>query len=308
MLETEKRVIYRAFGCNIFSDIPLPELSKREGQTARIDIEIKIQDVPQEKSYLAQHPYKHVVKGKEVTFYVPNIGFFSAREGKKIVVSPAEGADDGLIRLYILGTCMGAILMQRKILPLHGSAVVINGKAYAFIGNSGAGKSTLASAFLKEGYHILTDDIIAVSFAKDNTPIVTPSYPQQKLWQESLNKFGIETSGYRSIYGRETKYCVPVFSQYSPDPVPLAGVFELVKMENKMVEAAPVEKLSGLHTLFKHTYRNFLIPRLELMEWHFGISANIVNQMNIYQLWRPISTFSVAQLVDVILDIVNKGD
>ena len=56
-----------------------------------------------------------------------------------------------------------------------------------------------------------------------NIPFVTPSYPQQKLWQESLNKFGY---GNRviidPIYGRETKYCIPVSSQYSNDPLPLS--------------------------------------------------------------------------------------
>ena len=35
------------------------------------------------------------------------------------------------IRLLFLGTCMGALLIQRKILPLHGSAIEIDGKAYA---------------------------------------------------------------------------------------------------------------------------------------------------------------------------------
>ena len=73
---------------------------------------------------------------------------FCIQEGKRIIVSPIEGSDEDEIRLYILGTCMGAILMQRKILPLHGSAVAIDGKAYAIVGDSGAGKSTLASAFL----------------------------------------------------------------------------------------------------------------------------------------------------------------
>ena len=53
--------------------------------------------------------------------------------------------------------------MQRKVLPLHGSAIAINGKAYAIIGDSGAGKSTLALAFLNRGYRLLTDDVIAVS-------------------------------------------------------------------------------------------------------------------------------------------------
>ena len=63
----------------------------------------------------------------------------------------------------------GALLMQRKILPLHGSAVAIDGKAYAIVGDSGAGKSTLASAFLNKGYQLLSDDVIAVSLSQMKT-------------------------------------------------------------------------------------------------------------------------------------------
>ena len=77
---------------------------------------------------------------------------------------------------------MGAILMQRKVFPLHGSAIAINGKAYAFVGDSGAGKSTLASAFLNKGYQLLSDDVIAVSLSQDENihlllhPILSKSY------------------------------------------------------------------------------------------------------------------------------------
>ena len=106
-----------------------------------------------------------------------------------------NGSNEDEIRLYILGTCMGAILLQRKILPLHGSAIAIDGKAYAIVGDSGAGKSTLASAFLKRGYQLLSDDVIPVTLNHANVPIVTPAYPQQKLWLESLNHFGMESTG-----------------------------------------------------------------------------------------------------------------
>ena len=67
-----------------------------------------------------------------------------------------KNTDEDMIRLYILRDMYGTLLMQRKILPFHGSAIAINGKAYAIVGDSGAGKSTLASAFLKEGYQLLT--------------------------------------------------------------------------------------------------------------------------------------------------------
>ena len=46
----------------------------------------------------------------------------------------------------------GCNIDAKKNFPLHGSAIAIDGKAYAIVGDSGAGKSTLASAFLKKGY------------------------------------------------------------------------------------------------------------------------------------------------------------
>ena len=85
-------------------------------------------------------------------FQVPDTAIFCIKDGNKIIVSPIKGSEEDKIRLYILGTCMGVLLMQRKVLTLHGSAIAIDGKAYAFIGESGAGKSTLASAFIREGY------------------------------------------------------------------------------------------------------------------------------------------------------------
>lgn len=308
MLETEKKVMYKAFDFKISSEIPLPELQRINEQEVSIDIEIQIDNILSFSSELVDTPFKHVVKDDQVMFYVPDVGFFSAQAGKRIAVCPLDGADDSLVRLYILGTCMGVILMQKKILPLHGSSVVIDGKAYAFVGESGAGKSTLASAFMKRGYKLLSDDVIPVSLSNDNVPIVTPSYPQQKLWQESLDNFGMDKSQYKSIYGRENKYSVPVSSHYFSKPVPLAGVFELVKTENEMVELQQVEKLERLHTIFRQTYRNFLIPRLGLMDWHFHISTNIVNNLAVYRLCRPLSGFSAPQLVDLVINNVNKGE
>ncbi|MFI8706613.1 HPr kinase/phosphorylase [Bacillus sp. NPDC077411] len=308
MLETEKKVMYKAFDFKILSDIPLPELHQINEQEVSIDIEILIDNISSFPSELVDAPFKHVVKDNQVMFYVPEVGFFSAQEGKRITVCPLDGADDSLVRLYILGTCMGVVLMQNKILPLHGSAVVIDGKAYAFVGESGAGKSTLASAFLKRGYKLLSDDVIAVSLSHENVPFVTPSYPQQKLWQESLDNFGMDKSQYKSIYGRENKYSVPVSSHYFSTPVPLAGVFELVKTENEIVEIQQVEKLERLHTIFRQTYRNFIIPRLGLMDWHFHISTNIVNKLAVYRLSRPLSGFSAPQLVDLVINTVNKGE
>lgn len=309
MIATVKENVYKVFGLNVLSEILLPELPQISKQADKADIEIKINDLSELWFEIAGQPNQFLVKENLVMFQLPNLATFAIQNGNKISVAPMNGADENEIRLYILGSCMGALLMQRKIFPLHGSAIAINGKAYAFIGDSGAGKSTLAAAFLSRGYKLISDDVIAVSLSKkDQVPLVSPAYPQQKLWQESLNAFGMEASQYLPLFERETKYAVPVNSQFSNETLPLAGVFELVKTENEGIEIHPIQKLERLHTLFCHTYRNFLIPRLGLMDWHFSISTTIVKQIDVFRLHRPTSGFTAHQLVSLILATLNMEE
>ncbi|MCR8871001.1 aldolase [Peribacillus frigoritolerans] len=309
MVEIVQNLGYRAFGLNLFSQIPLPEVPRLGISKDMSDVEIEYGDLSElwEKQVLLPKQ-KYVVEDHMVMFEVPGIAIFKIQEGKKITVSPISNSDEDHIRLYILGTCMGIILLQKKVLPLHGSAIDINGKAYAFIGDSGAGKSTLAAAFLKEGFQLLSDDVIPVSLSKDNRPFITPSYPQQKLWQESLQVFGIEKKDYQPLFERETKFSVPVTSSFTNKPLPLSSVFELVKTEHGEVTLQKINQLERFRTLFCHTYRNFLVPRLGLMEWHFMESVNILNKIHMYQLHRPNTGFTVNNLVSQILEYINEED
>ncbi|CAN7713861.1 aldolase [Paenibacillus sp. LjRoot153] len=307
MLEIEKKLVYKAFGLSISSDIQMPELYQVHNYETQVDIEIVFEDLSKLWSEHSAVQKDFIVHENKVMFKIPQIATFCVQSGNKIVVQPIQDADEDEVRLLILGTCMGIILMQRKIFPLHGSAIAIDGKAYAIIGDSGAGKSTLAAAFLRQGYQLLTDDVIAVTLTEDNTPIVTPSYPQQKLWIESLTQFGMESSGYRSIYQRETKFAIPVASQFTSQSLPLTGIFELVKGEGDTVKIQSIESLGRLQTLFLHTYRNFLIPCLGLVEWHFTNSSQILNKVDMYQLQRPTTTFTAQELVSIILNSIHGG-
>jgi hypothetical protein len=308
MLKVGQKLVYKAFGLTLSSEIYFPELEIIRDKEELVDIEIRMNDLSKLYYDLSNEPNSFVVKKNLVMFQISDIATFSIQDGKIITVSPIKEAVEDQIRLLILGTCMGAILLQRKIFPLHGSAVAIDGKAYAFIGDSGAGKSTLASAFLKRGYQLVTDDVVAVSFSKDNLPMVTPSYPQQKLWQESLWEFGMDTSPYRPIFQRETKFSVPVSSLFSTEPLPLAGIFEVTKTESGSIEIEKIENLSRFATLFTHTYRNFLIPNLGLLDWHFNASTKILNHVGMFQLRRPASSFTAHQLVSLILTDINQGE
>lgn len=310
MLTVERKLFYKAFGFKIISDILFPELPIHVSSELEYnsDIEIRIDKLEEIRSLLNAKPFQHIVKGNKVIFNIPEVGVFSVEGGTTIIADPFPGVDEGQLRLYLLGSCMGALLMQRKILPLHGSGIVINGKVYAIVGDSGAGKSTLAAALLNEGFELVSDDIIAVSFSDNSDiPLVIPSYPQQKLWQQSLEKLEIKSNNLLPIYQRETKFSVPVLTKFSGKTLPLGGIFELVKGDCIQVETHSINKLQKLHTLFLHTYRNFLIPRLDLMDWQFQVTAKISNKINLYQLCRPNTGFSTPQLISKIKSSLEES-
>ncbi|BCC54222.1 aldolase [Bacillus paranthracis] len=307
MIKTTKTNMYKVFGLRVLSEIQLPELPRINEQEETREVIIRTADLFQKWSEFTNTEQNFVVDKNVVMIRIPDTAIFSIQEGKQIIVSPMGNTCEDKIRLYILGICMGALLMQRGILPLHGSAINIDGKVYAILGNSGAGKSTLAAAFLSKGYTLLSDDVIAVTVSADKTPIVIPSYPQQKLWAESLNAFGMGTASYNPLFERETKYAVPVQSHFFSEPLPLAGVIELTKTEDENVELIRMEGLERLRTLFFHTFRKFLVTQLKLTEWHFTTSTSVINKVDMFHLKRPNNRFTAHELVSIILKTIHGG-
>jgi len=308
MMVTKQKMSYMAFGVHILSELPLPQLSPMGIDDQGFDVEVIMEDYKKEWDELAGGEAGYIFKEDYVLFKFEDIAIFLIEKGNKIAISPLKDYKEDIARMIVLGTCMGAILMQRKILPLHGSAIAINGKAYAIVGESGAGKSTLASTFINDGYSILTDDVIAVSFLNEGTPFVIPSYPQQKLWQETLQELGKPICNLKSVYGRQTKYYVPLRKDFSIKPLPLAGIFELVKTEQDNVALISTNRLEQLSILYNHTYRNLMISGLRKLDWHFKLSTAILNNVNVYQLQRPISRFTADELVSTIINKINEGD
>lgn len=308
MIITEKNYFYKAFGLNIVSELPLPELVKLGNDDNKIDITIKSTDLSNQWSEVNVSNRKgFVVKENRVMFEVPNLAIFSIEEGKTINFSPIVDFDKNKIRLYLLGSCLGILLMQRKILPLHGSAIAVDGMVYVFIGESGAGKSTIASSFIKKGFQLLSDDVIAISHLDGIQPWVIPAYPQQKLWQDSLNHFGMKTENYKPLFDRETKFSIPVTDSFYNEPLPLGGIFELVPKNIEQIEVEEIESLRKFQILLFHTYRRSLIEKMNMLDWHFQYSAQCISKVPLYQICRPSLSFTTNELVDTVLNVI-KGE
>lgn len=306
----DQNVYYKAYGFIIESEIPFLELQKiklEEILNHINHVKIHYEDLSQLWENYQKENKKYIIKRDFVLFQVRDVGLFCVRNGDEIAVSPLANFNEDQIRLYLLGTCMGIIFIQNKRFALHGSVVSKDGLAYCFVGDSGAGKSTLAAEFISRGYKFVSDDVMLLDFTtEDKKPFVIPGYPQQKLWQESLIQLGMSPSDYKPIFNRISKYAIPMNTHFTNDPLPLAGIFELNPIDIDKIEIHSPESLEMLQTLYHHTFRQFIVSKLNLMDWHFTTSLEILKHIFIYKLKRPIHGFTVSKLADSILETIER--
>lgn len=305
---------YEAYGLRWLSQIPMPELQRAtltaETQQDVADVQIESFDLAGlwEKWDVGSDNF--VARDGCLFFRIEDTGLFFMEHGKRIVVSQVSGADPKKVRLFILGTCMSVIMMQRGILPLHGSAVVIDGWAYAFVGHSGAGKSTLSAALASRGYPLLTDDVVALTWDAGGRAIVSPGYPQQKLWQPSLEGFGMKQQDYATVHAEITKYAIPVQHYFHERAVPLGGIYELVPepdQESGSVHLQEVSGLERLHLLCSHTFRGGLVNRQGLAQWLFETASRLSASVEINRISRTGHHFTAFEMVDRIINHIRKG-
>lgn len=305
MASTVQDLAYQAFGLHIHSAFPLPELTAAEGanllgsvSVVRSELADRWAAVPKVTAHLG-------VSEDEVLFRVSDTAIYRIYGGNVIEVCPEPQAEPDNVRLYILGSCMGVLLLQKRILALHGSALAFGDGAYALVGRSGAGKSTLASYFMEQGRLLVSDDVIPV-MVPNGQPLAVPGYPQQKLWQQSLDYLGMNSSGYRPLFRRETKFAVPVPERFHGEPLPLRGVIELDVKADGPVTLEPIRGMARFHTLFHHTYQKHIVDRLGIRDWHFSLLASFVNRLPMYRLTRPQQGFSAPEQAALIEDMIRN--
>src|SRR3954471_5329873 len=217
--------LYTVFGLVLRSELPLEELPHAPaGAAAQVDIRRAGVGAPVE----GIAGYSSTAEG--TLLRVPHVGRFLIREGREIIVEPAQGASERNVRLFLLGSALGALLHQRGLLPLHANAIEMDGRAVAFSGHSGAGKSTIAAWFHDRGRRILTDDVCVIGFDAGAAAVAYPGIPRLRLWREALEASGRDAGGYSRSFDALDKYDVPS-EHRAIEPLPLAAIYLLRQAE-----------------------------------------------------------------------------
>jgi hypothetical protein len=225
--------------------------------------------------------YGHVVTPDLICLRFPGVGSLLIRGGEEIVVETEPGVSDDVIRNFVLGPAMGALLHQRGLLVLHASAMALGGVAALFLGDSEWGKSTTAAACYQAGHALIADDTTAVDLS-GAIPTAIPAIPRIKLWPESLRALSLDPDRYERVHEELDKRQLPAPRGFPSAPVPIGAIYVLG--EGTEVRVEPHAGHEAVIDVVRHSYAADLLRATGSQGRHFLQCTDLVSRVPVRRL------------------------
>lgn len=291
---------YSAYGLIIDCELRLPELRPVPPTITdhSPDVTIRLGSVPPEGLPGGRQAGPSLWATRTTLWLdIVDVARFLIEDGREILIDPAPGSDEDAVRLFLLGSAFGALLVQRGHLVLHGNAIRIGDRCMICVGPSGTGKSTLAAAFLQRGHDILADDVVPV----DQNGHALPGFPRIKLWRNAADALAIDTQGLRRIRPGMEKFSLPLRDRATDTPLPVRWVYIL---DVDDVDAIALRHIGGMHCfapLRANSYRPRFVDAMGLQAEHFHLCGRLSGQIRLARVTRPRSGFTLDAMADRLL-------
>ena len=129
-------------------------------------------------------------RGKEFLLRALGDHYFYYRPNEGIVIERGHCVDPTGEALWLNGSIYSAIASINGLVPIHASAVVVNGSVVAFTGPAGAGKSTLVAALGDRGLPMFCDDTLVLDLSGSDQITCLPGHKRLKLKSDALQLTG----------------------------------------------------------------------------------------------------------------------
>jgi len=202
------------------------------------------------------------------------------------------------IRLFLLGSVIGALLHQKGIFVLHGSSVAKNNQATIFTGVSSAGKSSIAFAMYKKGYSFVSDDLSVFEIA-DDTCSIQPGIPQFKVWKDVLDHLN-----YIKILDKVRpeieKYSIPISSSVEKSAVEIRNIISISTKNTPGIRLEELFGASKFSLLRRHTYRLQYLLDMKQSLSHFHNLSVLSAKLRVFKLERPRTPLNINEIATFI--------
>ena len=168
-------------------------------------------------------------------------------------------------------------------MPLHAAAVEVDGRAVLLAGPSRHGKTSLALGFARQGYRILSEDLVRIQFGS-STPMVFPGPAGVRVRADVAGvTAGLDLRVIGGDGDREFM-ALDAGQRGSGRPLPIAGTV-LLKGEADMVDLEPVQPALALRDLW---LLSLSLPTQEAHARKLGHLSDLVDSVPTLDLRRPM--------------------
>jgi hypothetical protein len=178
------------------------------------------------------------------------LDFHVSTENCRIRCAPTENIPASTVRHLLVDQVVPRLLGHRGNLVVHGSAVVIDGQAVAFVGESGMGKSTLAAYLHQQGHEILTDDCFSLKEDISTGISLIPNYPGVRLFGDSSAEVLDNPSRYEVAHYTSKKRIL-LENAESQAHLPLSALFFLSSTEDDNSQNVVISPVPGIQRIMK---------------------------------------------------------
>lgn len=314
MMSTGWKTVY-LFGCRVRTDFPfqieLPPASGNTELTVRFDLEsLHKQPPPIENLYTSELKTEDDVPwvrldrtGGGHLLRIARVAHYLVSEEGVVCWPLTEQVST--VESFLLQVAISFWLEARGRPVLHASCVSLEQRALAFLAFSGTGKSTLATAFLKSGYSLVSDDSLPLEI-RDSEVLAWPCHPRIKMTPEQARLFLGTVEDLPRVNDFSDKVGVPVeetwAGSFPTEPSRLQCCYlPERRVEEREVTIEPVRGAASAIELVRHS----LVPRLTaaagMQMARFQLLTRIAEQVPVCRLIYPPGMESLGKVRSAVM-------
>lgn len=273
-------------------DLLLPELQKINSTNINYDVLIQkdnhknwpsIEKGKYDTEFLkmAKNDFRLSIKG---------IAEYRVLDGNKIYWDKInKEIQENDIKAFLFSSVFGALFIQRDNLVLHGNALTKNKKLIICLGRSGVGKSTISYILMKNGWKLVSDDLVIL----DNSN-VSIGIQRIKLWDNTLKTLNIRYSELERVRPNINKYLINKSDlSLAKETFPISSIYILysendIPSNYKDLNIINIKKeQTKLFLLREHFFRPRIVKGLGKEAIYFSKLARIIKNYPISVLSLP---------------------
>jgi len=214
-----------------------------------------------------------------------------------------------VFQTFLIGQALSFALLKRGLEPLHATAVIVGGRAIAFLGDSGQGKSTLGASFLQAGCSLLCDDLLILKNGPEGGMLAYPGMPRIKLFPEIATQILGATA---SVNPATPKRVIRIDrTQFQQSPVRLEAMYVLRPprhcQRHPRIRIRPLSPHRACLELVKNTY-NPVVWKPQRLAQQFAWATQVASCVPMHVLTYPKCLDDLPRVRQAILsDLAGSG-